>query len=168
MAFPFAIMPPGPAIWPSSSFLIQTPAANIGPANLGAIFALCANWRRRFDEPIKLPGGGKLFTLKGAIAWLAKEVPKSEHSMKQVQAAAHCVTDAAENGGPTIFACINDVSAGLWTGTAMSVVAPVGSRFWIVGPKTGAARCDGSRTMFAFGVLWYCTCFSRFSRRFTV
>jgi hypothetical protein len=27
---------------------------------------------------------------------LAKEVPKSEHGMKQVQAAAHCVTEAAE------------------------------------------------------------------------
>jgi hypothetical protein len=28
-------------------------------------------WKRRFDEPITLPGGGKLFTLKDAIAWLA-------------------------------------------------------------------------------------------------
>ena len=28
-------------------------------------------WKRRFDEPIRLPGGGKLFTLKDAIAWLA-------------------------------------------------------------------------------------------------
>jgi hypothetical protein len=34
-------------------------------------------WKRRFDEPIKLPGGGKLFTLKDAIAWLAKEIPQS-------------------------------------------------------------------------------------------
>jgi putative SOS response-associated peptidase YedK len=42
--------------------------------------------------------------LRDAIAWLAKEVPKSEHSMKQVQAAAHCVTEAAENGGPMMFA----------------------------------------------------------------
>jgi hypothetical protein len=24
------------------------------------------NWKRRFDEPIKLPGGGKLVTLKDA------------------------------------------------------------------------------------------------------
>ena len=29
------------------------------------------NWKRQFDEPIRLPGGGKLFTLKDAIAWLA-------------------------------------------------------------------------------------------------
>jgi hypothetical protein len=43
-------------------------------------------------------------SLKDAIAWLAKEIPKSEHGMKQVQAAAYCVTQAAENGGPMIFA----------------------------------------------------------------
>ena len=55
-----------------------------------------ADWSRRFDEPIILPNGKKLMTLKDAIAWLAKEVPKSEHGMKQVQAAAHCTTEAAE------------------------------------------------------------------------
>jgi hypothetical protein len=38
----------------------------------------------------------KLGTLADATAWLAKEVPKSEHGMKQVQAVAHCVTEAAE------------------------------------------------------------------------
>jgi hypothetical protein len=27
---------------------------------------MAANWRRRFDEPIKLPDGGKLVTLKDA------------------------------------------------------------------------------------------------------
>jgi hypothetical protein len=62
------------------------------------------SWSRRFDEPIQLPDGRKLVTLKDAIAWLAKEVPKSEHGMKEVQAAAHCLTEAAENGGPMIFA----------------------------------------------------------------
>jgi len=56
---------------------------------------MAANWSRRFDEPIKLPGGGRLFTLKHAIAWLAKEIPQSEHGMKQVQTAAFCVTEAA-------------------------------------------------------------------------
>jgi hypothetical protein len=68
-------------------------------------------WGREFDESIKLPGGGRLVTLKDAIAWLAKEVPKSEHGMKQVQAAAHCVTDAAENGGPMQFARIGMMQA---------------------------------------------------------
>jgi hypothetical protein len=65
---------------------------------------MAASWKRRFDEPIKLPNGRKLVTLKDAIAWLAKEVPQSEHGMKQVQAAAHCVTEAAENDGPMMFA----------------------------------------------------------------
>jgi hypothetical protein len=69
------------------------------------------SWSRRFDDPIELPDGRKLRTLKEAIAWLAKEIPKSEHAMKQVQAAAHCVTQAAENNGPMIFARIGMMQA---------------------------------------------------------
>jgi len=53
------------------------------------------SWSLKFDEPIELPNGKKLVTLKDAIASLAKEVPKAEHGMKQVRAAAHCVTEAA-------------------------------------------------------------------------
>ena len=68
-------------------------------------------WKRRFDEPIKLPGGGNLFTLKDAIAWLAKEIPQSEHGTKEVQTAARCVTEAAENDGPMIFARIGVMQA---------------------------------------------------------
>jgi hypothetical protein len=48
--------------------------------------------------------GRKLRTLKGAIAWLAKEIPNSEHTMPKVQTAARMVTEAAENKGPMIFA----------------------------------------------------------------
>jgi hypothetical protein len=59
----------------------------------------------------ELPGGGKLFTLKDAIAWLAKEIPQSEHGMKEVQTAARCVTEAAENDGPMIFARIGVMQA---------------------------------------------------------
>ncbi len=65
---------------------------------------MAANWKRRFDEPIVLPDGKLLITLRDAIAWLAKEIPKSEQGLKQVQAAAHCVTEAAENDGPMMFA----------------------------------------------------------------
>ena len=68
-------------------------------------------WSRRFDEPIILPNGKKLLTLKDAIAWIAKEVPQSEHGMKEVQAAAHCVTEAAEKNGPMIFARIGMMKA---------------------------------------------------------
>jgi hypothetical protein len=50
------------------------------------------------------PDGRKLKTLAEAIAWLAKEIPKSEHKMAKVQTAALLVTRAAEDGGPMIFA----------------------------------------------------------------
>jgi hypothetical protein len=53
----------------------------------------------------------KLITLKDAIARLAREIPQSEHGMKQVQAAAHCVTEAAENNGPMQFARIGMLQA---------------------------------------------------------
>jgi hypothetical protein len=42
---------------------------------------------------------------------LAKEIPHSEHTMKEVQTAAHCVTEAAENGGPLRFARIGMLQA---------------------------------------------------------
>jgi hypothetical protein len=58
-----------------------------------------------------VPGGGKLFTLRHAIAWLAKEIPQSEHGMKQVQAAAPWVTEVAENGGLMVFARIGMMQA---------------------------------------------------------
>jgi hypothetical protein len=55
-------------------------------------------WSRRFDEPIELPDGRKLRTLKEAIAWLAKEIPKSEHTLVCCDAASTvsgcCVPDA--------------------------------------------------------------------------
>ena len=42
---------------------------------------------------------------------MAKEIPQSEHGMKEVQAAAHCVTEAAENNGPMRFARIGMMQA---------------------------------------------------------
>jgi hypothetical protein len=42
---------------------------------------------------------------------MATEIPKSEHVMKKVQAAAHCLTEAAENGGPMTFARIGMMQA---------------------------------------------------------
>jgi len=58
-------------------------------------------WSRRFEEPIELPDGRKPKTLAETMAWLAKEIPKSEHKMEKVQTAAHLVTRAAEHGGPS-------------------------------------------------------------------
>jgi hypothetical protein len=52
-----------------------------------------------------------IVTLREAIAYLVASVPGAEHTMRQVQAAAHCVTEAAENGGPTMFARIGMMQA---------------------------------------------------------
>jgi hypothetical protein len=77
-----------------------TPTSTLGPF----FVEFRVSWSRRFEEPILLPDGRKLRTLREAINWLAKEVPKSEHKMEKVQNAAHLVTRAAEHGGPMIFA----------------------------------------------------------------
>ena len=79
------------------------------------------SWSRRFDEPIELPDGRKLKTLAEAMAWLAKEVPKSEHKTEKVQAAVHCVTRAAEHGGPLIFAQMGMMRAITAIRTACSI-----------------------------------------------
>jgi hypothetical protein len=62
------------------------------------------DWQRKFDEPIELSDGRKLRTLKEAIVWLTKAIPRAEHTMPKVQAAARRVTEAAEHDGPMIFA----------------------------------------------------------------
>jgi hypothetical protein len=47
-----------------------------------------------------LPDGRKLVTSRDAIAYLSKIIPKAEHNMREVQVAAHCLTQAAEPGRP--------------------------------------------------------------------
>jgi hypothetical protein len=42
------------------------------------VWSWLLSWSRRFEDPIELPDGRKLKTLAEAMAWLAKEVPKSE------------------------------------------------------------------------------------------
>jgi hypothetical protein len=43
-------------------------------------------------------------TLKDAALWLARKIPKSGGSMNGLRAAAHGITDTAENGGDIHFA----------------------------------------------------------------
>jgi hypothetical protein len=62
------------------------------------------SWSLRFAEPIVLPGGVKLATLRGAI--VGKAIPKSDHNMPAVLTAAELLTNAAEHGGPVEFARI--------------------------------------------------------------
>ena len=53
-------------------------------------------WLRRFDDPIGLPGGKRLVTLRDAIQHLGKTVPKREHDHPAVLLAATVLTSAAE------------------------------------------------------------------------
>ncbi|SRR5258706_9036204 len=69
------------------------------------------SWNLRFAEPIVLADGRKLATLREAIAYLGKIIPESEHDMKEVQAAAHCLRQAGEHGGPVLFARIGAMLA---------------------------------------------------------
>ena len=55
----------------------------------------------RFTEPIELPNGVKLASLREAIVHLVNTVPASECSMPAVLTAAELITSAAENGSPT-------------------------------------------------------------------
>ena len=57
----------------------------------------------RFDEPIVLEDGTSLRTLRDAIQYLAKTVPKAEQNHEQVTIAADHLTRSAEQGYPMFF-----------------------------------------------------------------
>lgn len=62
-------------------------------------------WKRRFDDPIPLPHGRQLFTLKDAADYITK-LPKAEHEAPEWQAAMEALILVATHGGPTMFARI--------------------------------------------------------------
>jgi hypothetical protein len=61
-------------------------------------------WSTRFDEPIVLDDGTRLVTLRDAIQYLAKTVPKVEQNHEKVLTAADHLTRPAEQGYPIVFA----------------------------------------------------------------
>jgi hypothetical protein len=63
-----------------------------------------------FDDPIPLPRGRQLVTLKDAGAYIT-ERPKAEHGAPEWQAAAEALILVAERGGPTMFARIGIMRA---------------------------------------------------------
>ncbi len=67
-------------------------------------------WKREFDEPIPLPSGRSLVTLKDAGTYIAK-LPKSDHATPEWQAAMESLILVAEQGGPTMFARIGIMRA---------------------------------------------------------
>jgi hypothetical protein len=59
-------------------------------------------WKRSFDDPIPLPHGRKLVTLRDAALYITK-LPKAEHDAKEWQAAMQALMLVAEHDGPTMF-----------------------------------------------------------------
>jgi len=56
-------------------------------------------WGRRFEEPIKLPGGRDLVTLEDAGRYITK-LPKAEHEAAEWQDAMEALILVATIGGP--------------------------------------------------------------------
>jgi hypothetical protein len=71
---------------------------------------MTADWSRKFDEPILLPKGRQLATLKDAGAYITK-LPKAEHSAAEWQAAMESLILVATLGGPTMMARIGVMQA---------------------------------------------------------
>jgi hypothetical protein len=62
-------------------------------------------WSREFDDPIVLPEGEKLRTLRDAATDVTG-LPKKEAALPEWQAAIEALMLVAERGGPTMFARI--------------------------------------------------------------
>ncbi len=61
-------------------------------------------WSTHFEEPIVLDDGTTLKTLREAVQYLAKTVPKKEQNHPHVLNAADHLTRSAETGYPLFFA----------------------------------------------------------------
>jgi hypothetical protein len=53
-------------------------------------------WSRPFDDPIPVPDGRQLLTLKDAADYVMK-LPKAEQDLEEWQTAIHCLIGAAEH-----------------------------------------------------------------------
>jgi hypothetical protein len=67
-------------------------------------------WQRAFDDPISLPRGRQLVTLRDAAEYITK-LPKAEHNAPEWQAAMEALLLVVELGGPTMFARIGIMRA---------------------------------------------------------
>jgi hypothetical protein len=66
-------------------------------------------WKRPFDDPIPLPRGRQLVTLRDAGTYITK-LPKAEHDAEEWQAAMEALMLVAR-GGPTMLARIGVMRA---------------------------------------------------------
>ena len=62
-------------------------------------------WSTPFEDPIPLPDGRRLLTLRDAASYITK-LSKAEHSAPEWQAAMEALILVAEKGGPTMLARI--------------------------------------------------------------
>ena len=67
-------------------------------------------WSRDFDDPIPVPRGRQLVTLRNAAIYITK-LPRAEHDAPEWQAAMEALLLVAELGGPTMFARIGVMRA---------------------------------------------------------
>src|SRR5258707_15173559 len=67
-------------------------------------------WKRPFDEPIPLPRGRQLVTLKDAANYIQK-LPKAEQMLEEWQAAVEALLLVVELDGPTMMARISMLRA---------------------------------------------------------
>jgi hypothetical protein len=68
------------------------------------------DWHRPFEDPIELPDGRTLFTLRDAADYVTA-LPKKEASTAEWQAAVQALLLVAESGGPTMLARIGVMRA---------------------------------------------------------
>jgi hypothetical protein len=68
------------------------------------------SWDQRFYDPIELPSGRKLITLRDAALYITK-LPKAEHDAVEWLAAMEALLLVAEHDGPTMFARIGVMRA---------------------------------------------------------
>jgi hypothetical protein len=69
-----------------------------------------SGWNRQFDDPIPLPDGRQLVTLKDAGTYIMS-LPKAEQTARQWQVAASVLLMAAEGRGPMMHAHIGVLKA---------------------------------------------------------
>jgi hypothetical protein len=67
-------------------------------------------WQRAFDDPIPLPRGRQLVTLKDAGTYIT-ELPKAEQQVQEWQTAMQALLLVVKQNGPTMFARIGVMSA---------------------------------------------------------
>ena len=68
------------------------------------------SWDQQVFDPIELPKGKKLVTLRDAATYITK-LPKAEHDAEDWQAAMEALLLVAETGGPAMFARIGVMRA---------------------------------------------------------